>query len=54
MTKQFNDETICFCEGHLYDREYVNTITSFFISFLGLYGVDSKAGNNTNILYSLL
>jgi len=55
MTKNhFFSETKCFCEGKLYNKEYVNTITALVISFFGFYGINKNNANNINLLYSLI
>jgi len=55
MVKNFFEKNVNnFCEGFIYEKEYINTITALFIAFLGYYGISKKNDNNINILYSFL
>lgn len=58
LRKRFNTYDHSFCEAKLWNGppEYINSITSLFISIVGLYGLfkNNQMNNDMNLLYSAL
>lgn len=52
--KNFFKKIETFCEGHIHEKEYINTISALFISYLGYYGINKNNDNIINLLFSLL